>query len=181
MGPVPIRMSKWGQFSFRKGNGLTWFRDNAFGGWLLSHKSSVYMAVVYYIILLLQPKQPARIHAQAIGSSAQGLANALLFCIFTSMVRKRLVKALKQFCCCRKDSERMHLLKPSSDLSRIENTTQYDEGDYTVPRPELAEDAVHVEWTRKTSTGNGINFPSSLENSKYHSVSVSKRVTVGVE
>ena len=77
----------------------------------------------------------------------------------------------------------MHLLEPS-DRSYAENTTQYDEEDQVVPKPNLAA-TDHIQWARRTSTGSGIvspnPFSSSLENSKYHSVSVGKRVTVGAE
>lgn len=120
---------------------------------------------------------------QAIGSSAQGLTNALLFCVFTSTVRKRLLSLIRQLCCtcCSKDNENVYLLEHSSrDHPDLENTTQYDDGDHEIPRAE----AGVVDCSRRKSTAHDDTsalFHGSLENSKYHSVSVGKRVTNGAE
>ncbi len=57
---------------------------------------------------------------QGIGDSAQGLANAILFCALTKPVRTKLQKALKSVCfpCCRKSS--------STSEWEAETTTQLD-------------------------------------------------------
>jgi hypothetical protein len=109
---------------------------------------------------------------QAIGSSAQGLANALLFCVFTSTVRKRLTKLLKRVCCicCRNKDESVYLLEPSTGHScntDHENTTQYEE-----------EVSKTTDTTWQVSINSPGIFPNSLDNSKYHSI---KSVTAGAE
>ena len=131
---------------------------------------------------------------QAVGSSAQGLTNAFLFCVFTSMVRKRLVRAIRRlFCwctCCADDSAGVYLLEPSTNYSvgskvDVENTTQYDDA-HDVRKGKEGGVKGGMECTRGKPTptmscSTPHLFPESLENSKNHSMSVGKRVTTGAE
>lgn len=75
---------------------------------------------------------------QSIGGSAQGLMNSLLFCIFTKVVRTRLLHWLQVFACCACCKKRMvkeYLMQPSTSHcgttgnTAFEETTQYGQED----------------------------------------------------
>lgn len=128
---------------------------------------------------------------QAIGSSAQGLTNALLFCVFTSVVRRKLSQVIKHYVCCRKkDGAQTYLLEPSTNLSvsskaGVENTTQYEEDEDVWKNNPSINCASRSKQVLGGSTVEGGPtcrlFSDSFEGSKYHSVSVGKRVTNGAE
>ena len=118
---------------------------------------------------------------QAIGSSSQGLMNALLFCVFTSVVRKRLLNLLKKcLCCtcCKRDGPRTYLLEPSSEFngSARENTTLFDDEAEIWKSLESKSPSCQV-----TGSYTGRLFSESLEGSKYHTISVGKTATKGTE
>lgn len=74
------------------------------------------------------------VHIQGIGSSAQGLANAVLFCIFTKQVRHKLLRPLYSYHCCgsnsyshfQEPSIQRHISSSSTCVTSYETTTQLE-------------------------------------------------------
>ena len=70
-------------------------------------------------------------HLQGIGSSAQGLMNAILFCACTPIVRKNLSSFFKRTICwpCRKKFPKFYALSnsPQASAHEMEDTTDCDE------------------------------------------------------
>lgn len=124
--------------------------------------------------------------------------NALLFCLFTSAVRKRLLSPIKKCIrrlCCRRDDLNAYLLGASTNYSgsrvSLENTTDYNDEEGRVggrgdrPRGDSSENYFFKKPRLDSTTG---QYRNSLDNSKIfsvsvgkHSMSVGKRVTDGPE
>lgn len=65
-----------------------------------------------------------------VGTSAQGLMNAILFCAFTKVVRQRLVHSMKRvFCCWRGRSTKIYALQPTPPPSGTGQNDSSDEED----------------------------------------------------
>ena len=62
-------------------------------------------------------------HTQGIGSSAQGLANCILFCVFTKVVRQKLLNVLK--CHYKKKPPCVCMHSASSHMTAFEESTKY--------------------------------------------------------
>lgn len=133
------------------------------------------------------------------GSSAQGFTNALLFCVFTSVVRKKLVGLVRDYLCCmrwRRKGDRTYLLEPSTEhtaSSRMgaENTTQFEDEEElwrkSLYKQQIQQQQQRQSGSRKGSSSTRVFNDSlegsmlyskthSLEGSKCHSV---KRVSAG--
>jgi len=66
---------------------------------------------------------------QGIGVNGQGLANAILFCIFTKQVRQKILKALKSLCY-NHSSQWQPMLSATEHDNLYEDTTVFEPTDY---------------------------------------------------
>lgn len=131
-----------------------------------------------------------QLNLQSIGSSAQGLMNALLFCVFTKVIRNKLVHHIK-YCVCRicltKADVKVFMMEPSTchtgiDRSFLEDTTQYEDGqrDEECMREHPSDVvAVNNSFRPRLVSDSNATFKSrllsdSLSGLKYHSLSIGK-------
>ena len=85
--------------------------------------------VCWLVSCLRVSKYGVGYHPQGVGDSGQGAANAVLFCLFTKIVRVKLKGVL--FCKpCRRKGTLYQVAEPTKEEAEEEDLTHYDEDSF---------------------------------------------------